>query len=60
VARAVTQALRQRLLAADADGLVIELSARAVAIPMPGVCTDVRELDRRVVVATSLLRSLLA
>ena len=50
----VTPARRTRLLAADADGLVIELSARAVAIPLPGVCTDPRELDRRVAVAIAL------
>lgn len=60
VARLVTPALRGRLLAADADGLVIEVSPRAVAIPLPGVCTNSRELDRRVAVATSLLTSLLA
>jgi hypothetical protein len=54
VALLVTPALRARLLAADADGLVIELSARAVAIPMPGVCTDPRELDRRMALAMSM------
>jgi hypothetical protein len=54
VALLVTPALRTRLLAADADGLVIELLARAVAIPMPGVCEDPRELDRRVAVAIAL------
>jgi len=54
VALLVTPSLRTRLLAADADGLVIELSARAAAIPMPGVCTDPRELDRRMALAISL------
>ena len=51
----VTPGLRARLLAADADGLVIELSPRAVAIPMPGVCSEARELDRRLAVALALI-----
>jgi hypothetical protein len=50
----VTPTLRARLLTADADGLVIELSARAVAIPMPGVCSEPRELERRVALAIAL------
>lgn len=54
VARLVTPMLRERLLAADADGLVIELLPRAVAIPIPGVCADPRELDRRMALALSL------
>jgi hypothetical protein len=55
VALLVTPGLRARLLAADADGLVIELSPRAVAIPMPGVCSEARELDRRLTLALALI-----
>lgn len=58
VRRLVTSALREQLLAQDADGLVIELFPRSVAIPMPGVCADTRELDRRLALALALVETL--
>ena len=39
--------VRLRLLKPDADGLVIEIAAHSIAIPMPGVCADPLELNRR-------------
>ncbi len=55
----LTTALRERLLHADARGLVIEIASSSVAIPMPGLCSDARELDTRMNVALALARELL-
>ncbi len=54
VRRLLSPQLRSRLLDADARGLVVEVAAGLVAIPMPGVCADALELDRRVAVAIAL------
>ncbi len=56
VALLVTPEVRTRLLAGDADGLVVELSPTAVTIPMPGVCVDPGELDRRLTLVLALDR----
>jgi hypothetical protein len=54
VGRLLSHKVRSRLLAGDADGLVVELSQTAVAIPMPGVCSDAQELERRLTLALDL------
>lgn len=56
LAALLSPAMRERLLRPDAEGLVIELSSGGVAIPMPGVCAEPRELDRRLAIASDLAR----
>ncbi len=56
--RILSPQARLRLLEADAEGLIIEVSPGSVSIPMPGVCADARELDRRLAVARGLARLL--
>lgn len=51
-------AVRSRLMEPDAKGLIVEIASGSVAIPMPGVCSDPRELDRRLAVATSIAKAL--
>ncbi len=46
--------VRARLLQSDAEGLIVEFFPTAVAIPMPGVGADARELDRRLALAVDL------
>ncbi|NTV39703.1 MAG: hypothetical protein HGA51_07070 [Demequinaceae bacterium] len=58
VALLVTAPLRERLLEADAEGLIVELAIGSVAIPMPGVCADPRELDRRLALALALAQAI--
>jgi hypothetical protein len=54
VARCLLPGVRARLLDADADGLIVELFPAAVAIPMPGLVADARELERRLGLALAL------
>jgi len=54
VSRLLPPAVRARLLEADAEGLIIEVIPGAVAVPMPGVCADPHELDRRLNLAVAL------
>lgn len=60
VSQVLSPALRARLLEADAEGLIIEVTPGFVAIPMPGVCADAAELDRRVAVAGDVAKALMA
>lgn len=55
----LTSALRERLLHADARGLVIEIATDSITIPMPGLCADAHELDRRLALAVTLAHHLL-
>ncbi len=59
IKRALSPSLRRRLMEVDAEGLVIEIATDSVAIPMPGICADSRELDRRMGLASALARALL-
>ena len=54
VALVLSPALRACLMGADAEGLIIEVASGSVAIPMPGVCADPHELDRRLNLALAL------
>jgi len=54
VALVLSPAMRACLMEADAEGLVIEVTPGSVAIPMPGVCADPHELDRRLNLALAL------
>ena len=56
--RVLSPQLRSRLLEPDVEGLIIEVTNGGVTIPMPGVCADALELDRRVAVAIALARVL--
>ncbi len=56
--RVLSPQLRSRLLEPDVEGLIIEVTNGGVAIPMPGVCAEALELDRRVAVTIALARVL--
>jgi hypothetical protein len=57
VVRLLTAPARARLMAPDAEGLVIEVSEAAVEVTMPGVCSEPSELERRLSIASDLARA---
>lgn len=56
--RLLNPEVRARLMEADAQGLIFELLPGKVIVPMPGLCSDAGELDRRVAVASGVFLAL--
>jgi len=60
VSQVLSPAVRARLMESDAEGLIVEVRRGSVTIPMPGVCADARQLDRRLTLAMNLHTALVA